>query len=417
LKFLLIFILSFTHSLAFTYTGKLLNSLTLSTLVNAKVFDSNTTVYSDQNGTFSLQSNQSKIFVKAYGYRPFSISKDDNLSVYKVTPIKVKALYLNYWGARENSKTFKRILKAIDETEINSVVIDIKSAYGLTNYKTSYTQANAFGIWYQRNIKDIQSFMNILKSKNIYTIARLATFKDELQAFNHPEYAVKDTNGEIWRNFDDIAWVDPYDKRSHIYTVSIAKDAAKIGFDEINFDFIRFPARQGLVYSKENTQTNRVKAIEDFLFYAKNELKQYGVFISVDTYGLLCWNKDDSGIGQTLKGLSKHSDYISPMLYPSGFTSEYFKVQYPSDHPHMVIHKSINNIVDEIDPKRLRPWLQHFKDYAHTKRFYSKKDISEQIRACDDHNTTGWMMWSPSSRYKQHYFEPTIKDGNLSQSF
>jgi hypothetical protein len=257
--------------------------------------------------------------------------------------------------------------------------------------------------------------MNILKAKNVYTIARLATFKDDLQATMNPDYAVKTKNGEIWRNYDGVAWVDPYDKRSHIYTIEIAKDVAKAGFDEINFDFIRFPARRGLVFSKENTQENREKAIDDFLASAQNELREFGVFVSVDTYGLVCWNETDSGIGQTIQGLSKNADYICPMLYPSGFSSSYFNVKNPADYPHKVIYESIDNVVGKIDRSRLRPWLQHFQDYTESKRLYLKQEIQDQIRASDEHNTNGWMMWSPSSRYKQHYFKmpPTISENSV----
>jgi hypothetical protein len=98
------------------------------------------------------------------------------------------------------------------------------------------------------------------------------------------------------------------------------------------------------------------------------------------------------------------------MLYPSGFTSSYFNVENPADYPHKVIFESINNVIGEIDSIRLRPWLQHFKDYTQKNRFYVKKDITDQIRASDEQNTNGWMMWSPSSRYKKHYFKLTIID-------
>ena len=142
-----------------------------------------------------------------------------------------------------------------------------------------------------------------MKKNNIYTIARIVTFKDELQAINNPEYALKDKNGTIWRNRDKMAWVDPFDKRSHNYNIEIAKEAAKVGFDEINFDYIRFPAKKTLQFLKQNSSANRVTTIEQFLKTAKKELKEYGVFISVDTYGNVCWSKDDCNIGQTITSL------------------------------------------------------------------------------------------------------------------
>ena len=240
--------------------------------------------------------------------------------------------------------------------------------------------------------------MQVMKSKNIYTIARIVTFKDEIQASNNQDYAIKKEDGSIWRNHDNMAWVDPFDKRAHKYTIAIAEEAAKVGFDEINFDYIRFPAKDGLALSKENTQENRIKAIGDFLNLAQNRLRKYGVFISVDTYGNVCWSKDDNGIGQTVESLSKYADYIAPMLYPSGFASGSFYFDYPADHPYEVIFRSVKNIRDRIDTTRVRPWLQYFKDYGHKKRYYKKAEVKAQMRGANDANASGWMMWSPSSK-------------------
>ena len=129
------------------------------------------------------------------------------------------------------------------------------------------------------------------------------------------------------------------------------------------------------------------------------------MFISVDTYGNTCWEKGDTGIGQKIDSLSKHCDYLSPMLYPSGFASGSFYFEHPSEHPYEVIYRSIKHIEDRIDPKRVRPWLQYFKDYAHTKKYYKKFEVNEQIRATEDVNASGWMMWSPSSKYHINYFK------------
>lgn len=200
-----------------------------------------------------------------------------------------------------------------------------------------------------------------------------------------------------------MAWVDPFDKRSHEYTLRIAQEAAKVGFDEINFDYIRFPAKTGLRFSKENTQENRIKAIETFLDTAQTKLQEYGVFISVDTYGNICWSKDDNGIGQTVSSLAAHADYLAPMLYPSGFASGSFHFNYPADHPYAVVYRSIKNIEDRIDTTRVRPWLQFFRDYTAKKRAYERYEVQEQIRATQEVGTDGWMMWSPSSKYHLEY--------------
>ncbi len=388
-----------------SFSGVILDENSSKPIYNAIISDSKHSVRTDENGSFNIQSDEQRYYVKAYGYRPFSFSQDSNTTIFKLPSFHVKALYLSFWGANINSKTLKRILKIIDESKINTLIIDVKNEYGSTSYKTAFKQANSYGAWHKRTIKDIEKFMQLMKSKNIYTIARIVVFKDELQASNNPEYAIKKKNGKIWRNHDNMAWVDPFDKRAHKYTIAIAEDAARVGFDEINFDYIRFPAKKGLVFCEENTQENRIKAIGEFLEYAQNKLRKYGVFISVDTYGNICWSKDDNNIGQTVVSLAKHADYLAPMLYPSGFAKGSFYFEYPSEHPYEVIYRSIKNTKDRIDTTRIRPWLQYFKDYAHKKRYYKKFEVNEQIRAADDVNTSGWMLWSPSSKYHLEYFQ------------
>ena len=387
-----------------SFNGTIIDSNSSIAIQNATISDSINSVKSDINGTFSIDTNETVLNVKAYGYRPYSINLENNSSVFKLEQINVKALYVTFWIANSTSKRIKKILKIIDETKVNAVVVDIKNEYGSTLFKTSFEEANSYGAHKKRTNRDIEKFMSLLKSKNIYTIARVVTFKDELQASNNLDYAIKKGNGEIWRNHDNMAWVDPYDKRSHEYAISIAEEAAKVGFDEINFDYIRFPARKGLKFCKTNTQENRITAIGEFLQLAQKRLKKYGTFISVDTYGNICWSKDDNNIGQTVDSLAKHADYLSPMLYPSGFASGSFGFKNPSEYPYEVIYRSIKNIDNQIDSKRVRPWLQYFKDYAHNKNYYKKHEVNEQIRASDDINTSGWMVWSPSSRYHKNYF-------------
>ncbi|MEA2099957.1 MAG: putative glycoside hydrolase [Campylobacterota bacterium] len=388
-----------------SFSGTILDKHSLEPISKVTISDSKHSIKTDENGSFNISSDENRYFVKAYGYKPYNFSKDTNQTDIFVEPINVKALYLTFWGTSTNSKTLKKVLNIIDNSDVNAIIIDIKNEYGSTSYKTSFEQANGYGAHKQRTNRDIATLMKIMKEKNIYTIARVVTFKDELQASNNPDYAIKNKHGNIWRNHDNMAWVDPYDKRSHDYAISMAEEAAKVGFDEINFDYIRFPAKRGLQFSKENTQENRIEAINSFLKSAQDRLRKYGVFVSVDTYGNICWSDDDIGIGQTVESLAKHTDYLAPMLYPSGFAKGSFNVKHPAEHPYIVIYRSIKNIQDKIDTSRVRPWLQHFKDYAHTKKHYRKFEVNEQINASNDIQANGWMMWSPSSKYYLNYFK------------
>ena len=396
--------------------GILLDKNTTLPIAGAKIFDLKNEVVSDKNGRFSIDTNETLVHVKAYGYRPYSFKSDANTSKLYIEPIQIKALYLSFWGANIKSKTLKKIMKMIDDKQINAIVVDVKNEFGWTSYKTDYTKANDIDAWRHRTIKDIDKFMQLMKQKNVYMIARVVVFKDELRAKNYPQFALKDKNGTVWRNREKMAWVDPYMSKSYDYVLSIAADAAKRGFDEINFDYVRFPAKLSLQFSKQNNQKNRVQAIGNFIEDAQKKLRPYGVFVSVDTYGNVCWADDDTNIGHTIKSLAQYADYLAPMLYPSGFAAGSFGFDNPAAEPYETIYRSVKHIHCDIDPKRVRPWLQAFKDYAFDRRHYKKTEIQEQIKACVDANTSGWMFWNPASKYNESYFIPTDEPSRLYQA-
>lgn len=388
-----------------SYLGKIIDEKTKKPIAEAFISDSNHSVLSNDKGEFYIKSLEQMYNIKAYGYKPFSFdSKKKTNQTFLLQPIHVKALYLNFWGASNNSPKLKNILNILKETNLNAIVVDVKNEQGYTSFLTSYAPANRYGAAKKRTNRDIKKFIATMKKNGIYTIARIATFKDDLQATHNPDYALKDLNNTIWRSDANIAWVDPFDKRSHIYTIAIAQEAAKVGFDEINFDYVRFPAKKDLLYEKENNQTTRIETISNFLSLAKKKLRKYGVFISVDTYGTVCWVKDDSNIGHTIPSLAKYADYIAPMLYPSGFSSGSFKFKYPAERPYSVVHRSVTKIKEDIASVRIRPWLQHFRDYSQRRKQYKKKEIQDQIRATKHTKTGGWMFWSPSSKYFINYF-------------
>ena len=400
-------ILTLFQTLLFaSFSGTIIDNNTSKIISGAMISDSKSSVKSDENGFFTFETDDDIFHIKAYGYKALHIKKDANITKYYMKPILVKALYLSFWKASGRSPVMKNIFNIIEQTEANAIVVDIKNEYGSTLYKTSFEKANSYGAHNDRTNRNISRFMKMMQDRGIYTIARIVTFKDEIQASNNPDYAIRNEKDEIWRNHDNMAWVDPFDVRSHNYAITMAEEAAKIGFDEINFDYIRFPAKSNLKYSRENTQENRIQAISTFLDSAKQKLQKYGVYISVDTYGNILWTeKCDNNIGQTVKSLAEHADYLAPMLYPSGFARGSFGKNNPSSYPFIVIYRSIKHIENIIEPARVRPWLQYFRDYAHTKMHYKKHEVREQIRATEKLDTNGWMMWSPSSRYHLNYFQ------------
>lgn len=381
------------------YSGNIVCAESGLAINGAKINDGNQTVYSDANGSFQIDNHNAKLHVKAYGYRPLTINTSVTHSLLKLHPIKVKAFYVNFYAANPNSKSFKNILKKIDTTEMNAVVVDIKNVKGDISYRTDVAEANKIGASKHRTIPDIHHFLNELKSRDIYTIARIAVFKDTKQAKHFPRRAVKQHNGRVWRDKHNTAWIDPHSEKGQEYTLAIAEDAAKAGFDEINFDYIRFPAHKGLRYLKADTQANRIAAIEGFLKRAQKRLSPYSTFVSVDIFGYVAWNKTDTHIGQTVASLAKYSDYICPMLYPSGFHKGTLGYKDPTKHPYTIVKTSILKAHSDVESIRIRPWLQSFRDYAFTRVNYTEYYIAQQILAADDTGTNGWFLWNPSSRY------------------
>ena len=195
-------------------------------------------------------------------------------------------------------------------------------------------------------------------------------------------------------------WVDPFDRAARNYTLSIAEEVARLGFDEINFDYIRFPAHRGLRYDRADTQSNRVSAIDNFLQEAENRLHPLGVKVSIDVFGYVLWNPTDLRIGQILEKMAPHVDYICPMLYPSGFYRGSVTFSNPAAHPYEIVRMSLKKgIARGVAPSKFRPWLQSFRDYAYSRHQYREHEIAAQIRAAEQLGASGWLLWNPSSRY------------------
>ncbi|NOQ29985.1 MAG: GTP-binding protein [Helicobacteraceae bacterium] len=394
-------------SLFGAYEGEIRDIESYKLLQNVQISDEKRTVVSDQKGHFKFDTKSKNINIKAYGYKPYRLSNltHDKSQTIELEPIKIKALYLSFWKTDVNRDTFKEIMKTIETTGINALVIDMKNEFGNTLYDSNVEEANELKTYKYKMVKDIKEFVAKLKAKDLYLIARVVVFKDNLQAEKFPERALKKKNGDIYGADKKLAWMDPYNKDVHKYTIDLAEEIAQLGFDEINFDYVRFPATSSVAFSKENTEENRVSAIETFLSSAKKRLLPYGVFTSADTYGNVCWSKNDSNIGHKISSLAKNVDYVAPMLYPSGFAMNSHGFKDPTKNSYDVIYKSITNIHSKIDPIRVRPWLQHFKDYAHTKKHFKATEIREQIDGSNMAQASGWMFWNPSSNYKASWLK------------
>jgi hypothetical protein len=250
-------------------------------------------------------------------------------------------------------------------------------------------------------IKNPAALIADLHRRGAYAIARIVAFKDDPVARSRPDLAVKTAQGKLFVDREGLGWTDPFLPTVWEYNISLALEAAQEGFDEIEFDYVRFPDQKGLQFSKPNTEANRRQAIEGFLAEARERLLPYNVFLSADNFGYVCWNLDDTGIGQCFAGIGPVVDYISPMLYPSSFKFGIPGLLNPLTDPYRIVFASLEKAKQRtgFPSATFRPWLQAFNDYAFDRRKFGKAELRAQIKAAQDAGSDGWLLWDSKNRY------------------
>ena len=302
----------------------------------------------DADGRFALDApaNAAALVVKVPGYEMRRVPVDDEVRV-TLKPKSIRAAYLTYYGIAEASIR-NRVLELVDRTELNAVVIDVKGDRGLIPYRTEVPAALEAGALGPVIIKDFDGMLRSFRERGIYTIARVVAFKDTVLAHHRPDLAVIDTRtGKPWIDNEKLAWVDPFREEVWDYLIAIAREAAAKGFDEVQFDYVRFPTDGRLsaaVYSQPNSSATRLPAIAGFLAKARRELGPTGVFLAADVFGYTAFNANDTDIGQRVEELAPHLDYICPMVYPSGYHLGIPGYRNPVRNPYEVVRESVRLI-------------------------------------------------------------------------
>lgn len=392
-----------------TLNGRVKDADTGNPIVNAHVSVGDREAMSDETGAYRLDGlppGPLKLTATAPGYEKAALDVGETTRQdVQMKQFVVKGLYMTYYGFGDEGLRSSAIDK-IDKTEANGIVIDVKGDRGWLIYKTDVALAQRIGAADNPTVKDFDSLMAVLKKKNIYTIARIVVFKDNPLAMSRPDLAVIDTRtGRPWIDRENLAWVDPTRKEVWEYNLAIAREAVKKGFDEIQFDYIRFPTDGSVStaqYARPNNMENRLEAINGFLARAKAELKPLGAAISIDTFGYTCWREDDMGIGQRIEDIAKHVDYISPMVYPSTYSDGIPGYRNAVAYPYEIVFYSLKRASERLAgmPVKLRPWLQYFDDYPWaTGMQYNAGEIQAQQKAAVDAGTHGWLLWDPSNKY------------------
>jgi hypothetical protein len=328
-----------------------------------------------------------------------------DLVVHLPTPEPVKAIYMTSCVA--STVSWRTHLKnLIETTELNSVIIDIKDYTGTVSFAPKNYGRGCV-------VSDLKEFIQELHASNIYVIGRISVFQDLYYANLHPELAVKNkSDGGVWKDHKGISFIDVGAKPYWDYIVGISQEAYSLGFDELNYDYVRYPSdgnMQNAHYSWTTGTSTKSEMLESFFSYLHEKTEEIGTKTSVDIFGMTTSTKHDLGIGQVLEKALPYFDYVSPMVYPSHYPPGWNGFQNPAANPYEVIKIAMGDGVKReqalnvskglatTTPSKLRPWLQDFSLGA----TYDAVKVRDQIRASNEVGLNSWMMWSAANKYTE----------------
>ncbi|MDC0076819.1 putative glycoside hydrolase [Acidimicrobiaceae bacterium] len=344
----------------------------------------------------------SEYFFATYAEESIANNKNINkyLAKFKWLSLKekeggVKGIYLNGYDFTNKDK-IQSITNILLKTEVNTVVLDVKTDNGHLLYNSGLPEVSELNNKRVKYDKDV-----LLKFKsdfNIYLIGRVVAFQDPTFAkkFENSSVINPETNSPFTQNGQ--YFLDPGDDKARDYVLNVAAEACSLGFDEIQFDYIRYPDTntKGLIYEDENITKNRVENINSFLISSKDVLNGMGCLVSADIFGYVLQNKSDNGIGQHLETIVETVDFISPMVYPSHYSKGSFGYQYPNNFPYEVVSAALNDGLKRgIEKEKIRPFLQGF--------WHDSEDVQITIKAAENKNLD-WIIWNNSSQYEVEYF-------------
>lgn len=329
----------------------------------------------------------------------------------KVPPCKVKGIYVT--GPMAGStNNMKKLINLVDKTELNTMVIDIKNDSGEITCQLDNNTAKEINA-ITNYISNIEELVKTLKEKNVYLIARIVAFKDPILAEKKPDLSIKNANGTIFRDRSNLAWVNPYKKEVWEYLVSLGKEAAELGFDEIQYDYIRFSTDKGMKqtnFGVDTSKKTKIETITEFTKYAYEQLSPLGVYVSADVYGTIINSDVDAKIvGQSYVEMAKYLDYICPMIYPSHYGNGVYGIKYPDLEPYLLIKSALEDSKEVLKAKEkgehqavVRPWLQDFTaTWIDKYQKYGASEIREQIKGVYDAGYEEWILWNGSNRYTE----------------
>lgn len=324
----------------------------------------------------------------------------------------IKALYVNAWAF--GSSKLWQLVRLADSTEINAFVIDVKDDTGCLLYQSDVRVAKEIGATRCVRTRDVKSRLDTLRAHDIYAIARIVIAKDPLLAERRPQWSVQHRDGGLWRDRIGSAWVDAYNDSVWIYAAQIAEEAIRLGFGEVQFDYVRFPdePREMMVNaifpSRRAGETQR-SAVRTNVAMLMDRLQPLGVPITFDIFGLTASATGDLGIGQVWEDFITVADVVLPMVYPSHYYKGSYGFDRPNAEPYRVVRNALREALARSRPHAksalIRPYLQAFTLGRRLPR-YTPHEIREQIRAAEELGLTSWVLWNPRSVYQRDALRP-----------
>ncbi|MBO7611176.1 MAG: putative glycoside hydrolase [Elusimicrobia bacterium] len=319
--------------------------------------------------------------------------EEEKPQVEQISADQAKGMHLTIYAAASQQHKI-RTNDLLDNTEMNAVVIDIKEIDGDISVKNV-----ANGLSYSKSVPSVLPYLKQVKEKGMYAIARIVVFRDNVMPRKRPDLAVKNPDGSLWQDRKQLTWLNPYKQGAVDYILELAEKTADMGFDEIQFDYIRFPSdgnTKNCRYGVEHSSTTASAAIVDFLKQAKKRLAPKGIKVSIDVFGLTTTEKTDMGIGQKIVEMTEQVDYVSPMIYPSHYNNGEYGIPNPNKEPYRTVYIALQGAKKRIPVEKLRPWLQ---DFSMKGVKYGPAEIQAQIQACYDCGVKTWLLWNAACRY------------------
>ena len=324
----------------------------------------------------------------------------------------VKALYVNAWAF--GSSKLWRLVSLADSTEINALVIDVKDDTGCLLYPSDVKVAQDIGATKCVRTRDVRSRLDTLRAHDIYAIARIVVAKDPLLAEHKAHWSVQHRDGGLWRDRIGSAWVDAYNDSVWIYAAQLADEAVRLGFDEVQFDYVRFPDEPkeamalAILPARKSGESQRA-GVQAGIAILINRIQPLGVPITFDIFGLTSSATGDLGIGQVWEDFITVADVVLPMVYPSHYYRGSWGLSWPNAEPYRVVRNALSEAIERSRPyanaAMIRPYLQAFT-LGRRKPRYSPHEIREQIRAAEELGIDTWVLWNPRSVYQRDSLRP-----------